>query len=72
MGGWEGSGCDGVTRGRCGERAWWEVWCIVLRREARVLARVVLPEPGMPATAMRRRRELSVCWILAGGLWLRL
>jgi hypothetical protein len=43
---------------------------MVLRFEASVDARTVLPEPGMPATAMRSLRELSVCWNFAVRLWM--
>lgn len=37
-------------------------WERVLRRDERVLASVVFPEPGMPDTATRRRWLGGVCW----------
>jgi hypothetical protein len=41
-----------------GKARWWRA----LRAEAQVAASVVLPEPGMPEMAMRRRREEGTVW----------
>ena len=39
--------------------------CRSFRRLATLEARFVLPDPGIPATAMRRRFDAGVAWDLA-------
>lgn len=63
--------------GRAGDGLWW-----VFRRAVKLVARVVLPEPGTPDMAIRNRcegavsRYLSVGWRVNGdrrstrdGMW---